>query len=339
VPGCAARLVAALALSTVLAVPLGAQTVLVTFEETGLTGMSNAVGAQVPAGSRLSTQLLSSHGVKFDSNGGFVAVVVHGAATPSPPNIIGGTSAAGALSYLTPISVTFHDRANASLPAVTGWVRIRGDLSPLGSGSVTMQAFDLSGSLLGSVTDLDNKPAGSGPVLTLALPGIHRIVVSGTSGTVGFDDLEFEPTAVSYCEPGTSASGCRASIAASGTPSASAPSGFVLSATEVEGAKDGLLFFGTSGRQANPWGNGTSLQCVVPPVSRAGVLPGSGANGTCDGVFAQDLNAFWCAGCPKPGKNPGAGTLLQVQLWYRDPHSTSNQTTSLSNALEFMTGP
>jgi serine/threonine protein kinase len=35
-----------------------------------------------------------------------------------------------------------------------------------------------------------------------------------------------------------------------------------------------------------------------------------------------------------PGSNPGSGVLIQAQLWYRDPQSTSNQTTSLSDALE-----
>jgi hypothetical protein len=142
-----------------------------------------------------------------------------------------------------------------------------------------------------------------------------------------------------YCTPGTSASGCQAQISAAGTPSASASSGFVLSATGVEGSKDGLFFFGTNGRQANPWGNGTSFQCVVPPVRRAGLLAGAGTTGQCDGAFSQDLNALWCPTCPKPLKNPGAGALVQAQLWYRDPFNTSNQTTSLSDAIEFCVAP
>jgi hypothetical protein len=108
-----------------------------------------------------------------------------------------------------------------------------------------------------------------------------------------------------------------------------------LSAGDVEGAKDGLFFFAANGRQANPWGNGSSLQCVAPPVLRAGLLVGSGTQGACDGAFAQDLNALWCPTCPKPQKNPGAGALVQAQLWYRDPASSSNQTTSLSDAIEF----
>ncbi len=156
--------------------------------------------------------------------------------------------------------------------------------------------------------------------------------------SVGLDNprMNMVSAPVNYCTAGTSASGCQALISASGVPSSTAPSGFFLEAASVEGSKDGLFFFGTNGRQANPWGNGTSFQCVVPPVSRAGQLIGSGTNGACDGSFSQDLNALWTA---KPAKNPGAGALVQSQLWYRDPLSTSNQTTSLSDGLEFTVCP
>ncbi len=149
----------------------------------------------------------------------------------------------------------------------------------------------------------------------------------------------FLQQAVSYCTAGTSASGCQAMMAATGAASASQASGFDVAAVGVEGDKDGLYFFGANGRQANPWGSGTSYQCVVPPVRRGGLLSGVGTNGVCDGAFGQDLNALWCPTCPKPAKNPGVGTVAQVQLWYRDPLSTSNRTTSLSNALEFFVGP
>ena len=146
-------------------------------------------------------------------------------------------------------------------------------------------------------------------------------------------------TGVSYCTAGTSANGCQATLSSVGTASASASSGFSLDAATVEGAKDGLYFFGTNGRQANTWGSGTSFQCVVPPVNRAGLLTGNGTAGLCDGSFSQDLNALWCPTCPKPQKNPGAGTVVQAQLWYRDPQNTSNQTTSLSDAVEFLVAP
>jgi hypothetical protein len=152
-------------------------------------------------------------------------------------------------------------------------------------------------------------------------------------------DAQWASRAEVYCTAGVSASGCQASIGAMGNPSASAASGFFLTAANVEGDKDGLFFFGTNGRQANPWGNGTSFQCVVPPVKRAGVLNGSGTEDACDGTFQQDLNALWCSSCSQPGKNPGSGARVQAQLWYRDPANTSNQTTSLSNAIEFTVAP
>jgi hypothetical protein len=144
---------------------------------------------------------------------------------------------------------------------------------------------------------------------------------------------------VTYCTAGSSASGCSAAISASGTASATAASGFGLSAAAVEGGKDGLFFFGTNGRQANPWGGGSSYRCVVPPVKRGALLGGAGTPGLCDGSFAADLNALWCPTCPKPLHNPGAGAVVQAQLWYRDPGNTSNQTTSLSDAIEFGVGP
>jgi hypothetical protein len=125
-------------------------------------------------------------------------------------------------------------------------------------------------------------------------------------------------------------------LTATGAASASASSGFQIATSAVEGSKDGLFFFGANGRQAKPWGNGTSYQCVVPPVKRAGVQKGQGTDGKCDGTFARDLNALWSSA---PAKNPGAGALVQAQLWYRDPFNTSNQTTSLSNAIEFCVGP
>jgi len=64
--------------------------------------------------------------------------------------------------------------------------------------------------------------------------------------------------------------------------------------------------------------------------------PALHAGGSCDGTFAQDLNAFWTA---NPFKRPGIGALGQVQLWYRDPQNTSSQTTSLSDAVKFTVQP
>ena len=142
------------------------------------------------------------------------------------------------------------------------------------------------------------------------------------------------PEIVSYCSAGSSASGCRATLSATGTASASESSGFVVTASDIEREKSGMFFYGQNGRQAAPWGNGTSLRCVASPVNRGGLIPGSGSAGPCSGLTAQDLNARWCPTCPKPNQGPFPGQKMQVQFWYRDPLSTSNRTSSLSNALE-----
>jgi hypothetical protein len=186
------------------------------------------------------------------------------------------------------------------------------------------------------------KLASSNPTLAGKLG--NSVGLSGGTALVGAEGANesyvyMSGGFVTYCTAGVSASGCQATIAASGTPSATAPSGFQFSAANVEGGKNGFFYFGTNGRQAVPWGNGTGFQCVVPPVLRAGVLLGSGTTGLCDGSFSQDMNALWCPTCPKPQKNPGAGATVQAQLWYRDPQNTSNQTTSLSDAIELVIGP
>ncbi len=139
-----------------------------------------------------------------------------------------------------------------------------------------------------------------------------------------------------YCTAGTSASGCQPQVEGIGLASATAPSGFVVTASRVEGKVTGQFFFGTNGRQANPWGSGTSFKCVVPPTERVGVLSSGGTNGACDGTFSQDLNTRWTA---NPKLNPGEGSTVQLQLWYRDRNNTSNQTTSLTDAIEFVVCP
>ena len=190
-----------------------------------------------------------------------------------------------------------------------------------------------------------------GQVFRGEIPGLlegvidYRVRATDGSGNVGLSTTR-QFTAgpctgdpVSYCTAGTSASGCQAFITAAGTPSATLSSGFTLNVADLEGSKDGLFFYGTNGRQANTWGSGTSFVCVVPPRVRGGLLIGTGTSGACDGSFSQDLNARWCATCPKPSHNPGPGAVMQAQLWYRDPQNTSNQTSSMSDAIEFVVCP
>jgi hypothetical protein len=166
---------------------------LITFEElpNQMTAMVNN-GSAIPINSRLSNQYLATHGVAFTSTGGFAALVNHGAPTASNPNIIGGSTAAGQLSFLEPIMISFFNVADLSVKAVTNRFKIQGDWTPLRSGQVFATAFDISGNVIGTTSDKDNKIFGvSGPILEFNVAGIHRVVIRGDSGTVGFDQLEF----------------------------------------------------------------------------------------------------------------------------------------------------
>jgi len=210
------------------------------------------------------------------------------------------------------------------------WVELRAEID-LGADSVEL-FYD--GAPMGPAYPWNGGVSGFGTGATaIGALDLFANGFSDPSSRIYYDDLSLcsrEPT--SYCTAGTSASGCHAILSTTGTPSASAGSGFVVTATGVEGSKDGLYYYGVNGRQTNPWGGGTSYQCVVPPVVRAGLLAGSGTVGACDGSFSQDMNARWAT---VPQHNPGAGAVVQLQLWYRDPQNPSGPTTSLSDAIEF----
>jgi hypothetical protein len=110
-----------------------------------------------------------------------------------------------------------------------------------------------------------------------------------------------------------------------------------VNATNVEGNKSGLFFYGVNGPKpaATSWGATSSFQCVNPPVKRDANQAGTGTNGSCNGTFSTDLNARWTA---KPAHNPGAGAQVDGQYWFRDPAGPSPDT-ALSNALQWVTCP
>jgi hypothetical protein len=159
------------------------------------------------------------------------------------------------------------------------------------------------------------------------LPGAPS--AGGAYGLAGLD----QPLALATCAPGTSAQGCRAWLSTSGVPSASSASGFTVLARGADGASLGTFLFGTHGRAALPFGRSSTL-CIAPPLARTRALTGSGAGGTCSGAFALDLAAFW-AGAPAAA--PGAGAVVELQLWYRDAASPSAG--ALSSALELALCP
>ena len=141
------------------------------------------------------------------------------------------------------------------------------------------------------------------------------------------------PPTTTYCTAGTTTNGCNATMGATGTASVSAPSGFAVTASGVEGQKLGLLFWGLA-PGAKPWGGGTSFRCVSSPLQRTTAQNSGGTSGACDGVLALDFNTWMQT---HPGKAPPAGDFVYMQAWFRDPPAP--KTTSLSDGLRFAVCP
>jgi len=194
-----------------------------------------------------------------------------------------------------PVDRPFRSRLDGDTAVVGAYLDDHADGNQAGS----VYVYCRGGTVWGELQKLTASDAAANDQFGIAvgLSGDSIVVGAHLDNHSGQFDLgsayvfRFAPgPPVAYCTAGTSASGCQALLSATGTASASAASGFSLQAVGVEGAKDGLFFWGANGQQANPWGNGTSFQCVVPPVQRGGLLVGSGTNGACDGASVATQN-------------------------------------------------
>lgn len=170
------------------------------------SGMSFFGGTSVPGFAQLSSQLLSSHGLLFgsESSSPFVAVVSLGANhATSGINGIGGVDGSGLLSYATAFRIEFFLPSSPAVQAATDFVSVRGDLIANGNHSVTLEAFDVSGGLLGSMTQIDSQPW----TLSFAGAGIHsvRLSQSPSEFSAAFDDFTFNSALVAVPEPSISA--------------------------------------------------------------------------------------------------------------------------------------
>ncbi len=148
---------------------------------------SFAGGSTVPPEAKLSDRFLSTHGVNFRSEDIPTIAVVNlgvGHAT-SGRNGIGGMGSTTTIRYASPIVAEFFVPGSPSIPALTDFVSIKVDRQGA-LGTVVLQGFGLDGVLLQSTSAVDNGFA----VLTLATPGIHRVVIRGTT-TTAFDDFSF----------------------------------------------------------------------------------------------------------------------------------------------------
>jgi hypothetical protein len=141
-----------------------------------------------------------------------------------------------------------------------------------------------------------------------------------------------------YCTSSLTTNFCVPAMTTAGVARASAASGFVLAAASVEGQRQGLIFYGTSGRLALPWRPGsTSFQCVRQPLQRMDVQSSGGVAGGCAGLLATDWNAFIATHPAALGAPVAPGLVVDAQAWFRDPGAPG--LSNLSNAVEFTVQP
>ncbi len=140
-----------------------------------------------------------------------------------------------------------------------------------------------------------------------------------------------------YCTAGTTSSGCVPLITGIGTPSASAGSGFTISASAVEGLQSGLIFYGTSGVVASTWGTSSSFMCVKAPLERGPVTNSGGAGAGCVGTLSLDWNLYVATHAGAIGVPFSGGETVYAQAWFRDPPTP--KTTNLSGGLSFIVCP
>lgn len=193
--GCLAQVSAFFAL-VVMVFALGAgaiqaDPIVLDFE--GLTSMPSQSTYSIPLRAQLSDAFLEMYGVRFSSGSPYVAVVDLGPGHAiSGVNGIGGSTPTGLLTYdrLHPVVASFFDPHNPSVPAITNFVSVRGDLIGTGQ-SITLKAFDVNGRLIAAVTVEDT----GGALLAVTAPGIHSVHFLGTQdfGGVALDNFTFNP--------------------------------------------------------------------------------------------------------------------------------------------------
>ncbi|NUP95509.1 MAG: proprotein convertase P-domain-containing protein [Planctomycetaceae bacterium] len=140
-----------------------------------------------------------------------------------------------------------------------------------------------------------------------------------------------------YCTAGTTTNNCVAAISASNHPNVAHSNSVLIHVANVEGQKQGLIFYGLAPAATQWCTGGASLMCVKAPTERTPSLTSGGTLNACDGAFLLDWNAHQLANPTSLGNPWSVGTTTYVQAWFRDPPAC--KTTHLSNGVELTYQP
>lgn len=149
------------------------------------------------------------------------------------------------------------------------------------------------------------------------------LVVGDTNGASDIFLVDFLgdpacPPATTYCSSKESSiPGCVAQLDFSGAPSATAGSGFVITAGPTPGQNAGLFLYTTGGSAAAPLQTPFGSLCLAAPFLRIAPQSAGGATGTCSGQYTVDFNLHVATQTADPSLVVGA--QVDVQAWFRDP--------------------
>ncbi|MCC7011827.1 MAG: hypothetical protein IT454_04620 [Planctomycetes bacterium] len=184
-----------------------------------------------------------------------------------------------------------------------------------------------------SNTPLSQIPVIPGGVYTLRIYDWYASAdVGALSSWYVFGRRGDECLPFNYCAAGSTSNGCIPRIAANAHPRVGHGSSCVIVATNVEGQKNGLLFYGLRATQS-PWcaAGGSSFLCVKPPTQRTLNQSTGGTAGACNGALVLDWSNFQTTHPFSLGNPFTAGDVVFVQGWFRDPAAC--KTTSLTGGL------